>query len=127
MLFYQKLVDKFGQVRVIAVMILCPVAAAGIRSTAAPVNQYLYALSVVFNQFGMTYIDAPIINYVSMKCNVENKAQVLGIFQVANSIARCVASVVGGALYDWHWRNGSQVMTWSAFTGLLCLGLSSMQ
>ncbi|CAL5999556.1 Major_facilitator superfamily protein [Hexamita inflata] len=127
MLFYQKLVSKIGQARVIAVMILCPVAAAGIRSTAAPVNQYLYALSVVFNQFGMTYIDAPIINYVSMKCNVENKAQVLGIFQVANSIARCVASVVGGALYDWHWRNGSQVMTWSAFTGLLCLGLSSMQ
>ncbi|CAL5975046.1 Major_facilitator superfamily protein [Hexamita inflata] len=127
MLFYQKLVSKIGQARVIAVMILCPVAAAGIRSTAAPVNQYLYALSVVFNQFGMTYIDAPIINYVSMKCNVENKAQVLGIFQVANSIARCVASVVGGALYDWHWRNGSQVMTWSAFTGLFCLGLSSMQ
>lgn len=118
---YKPLLRKFGDVRILIFVELFACITSAMRGTPAPISKIQYAISSIFNQFGNALIDAPFITFASMQTTPKSRGKVMGIFMIANSIARASLSAIAGALVDWHARNAQVVFMFFTFASVLLL------
>lgn len=95
---YKPLIKKFGDIRILIFVLLFACVTSVMRCTPPPLNRVQYCISAIFNQFGNALVDAPFITFASMQTTSRSRGKVMGVFMIANSIARASLSAIGGAL-----------------------------
>lgn len=118
---YKPLIKKFGDIRILIFVLLFSCITSVLRCTPPPLNRVQYCFSAIFSTFGSSLVDAPFITFASMQTTPRSRGKVMGVFMIANSIARAALSAIGGALMDWHWRNAGIVFLFFTFASITCL------
>lgn len=118
---YKICLKKFGDIRMLIVILIFACLTSVLRSTPSPISKVQVAISAIFNQFGNALTDAPFITFASMQTTPRSRGKVLGVFMIGNSIARAALSAIGGSLLDWHWRDSQMIFIYFTIVSILFL------
>ncbi|KAH0571096.1 Major facilitator superfamily protein [Spironucleus salmonicida] len=71
-----------------------------------PVPQPLMFLTMLMTGLASIFCDSIFLQLASMYTVPQNRGQVMGVFQIGNSIGRIISGAITGAMYDYNYRDG---------------------